>query len=161
MKTRQGFTLIELLVVVLIIGILSSVALPQYTKSVEKARLAEVLTNIKTIQNNFQMFRLENPSPSNTCLKDMGGAGELTGGEWVSSENCMYQTKNFRYDIVTCDSSHCYAEICRLPNHDYCIVLDGLNGKEDVSCFTEQTDIGRFICKSLESQGFQYFDADF
>ncbi len=55
-----GFTLIELLVVVLIIGILSAVALPQYQKAVFKSRMAEAFTNLKTISETVKLCELEN-----------------------------------------------------------------------------------------------------
>ena len=43
MKKQAGFTLMEILIVVIIVGILASVALPQYFKSLERSRSSQVL----------------------------------------------------------------------------------------------------------------------
>ena len=53
---NKAFTLIEVLVVVLIIGILTSVALPHYQKAVHKSRFSHALTIAAAIRDAEHVF---------------------------------------------------------------------------------------------------------
>lgn len=96
-RTNAGFTLIELLVVVLIVGILSAVALPQYTTAVEKSRSAEALTLMDAISNAAGRYRLQKDVwPSDFAYLDV---------EIPKINNDTYGGKNFIMKMGPLDST--------------------------------------------------------
>ena len=80
---KKGFTLIELLVVVLIIGILSAVALPQYAKAVEKARMAEAVIAVEKIAQAQQIYKMANGNFTRD-INDLGLDFAATDGSYGS-----------------------------------------------------------------------------
>lgn len=154
---NKGFTLIELLVVVLIIGILSAVALPQYTKAVEKSRATEAITLLGNLANAEQIYKMSTGGYTNDLsLLDIQLPG--VGSTTVSTVS----TKNFTLTVTSANNAATFAANAVRANNgtaitsgdnQYAILLTiDANGTITRKCqqSTASTTVNA-ICKSISN----------
>ena len=68
---EKGFTLVELMIVIVIVGVLSSVALPNFLKQTDKAKATEAKSGIAAIIKQAQAGYLEDGADPKTAIADM------------------------------------------------------------------------------------------
>ena len=145
---KKGFTLIELLVVVLIIGILSAVALPQYEKAVEKARAAEGIALTRAIMEAQQRYYLANNTYT-TDLKDLDI--EIPGSDGGPTGNALTtkKTKYFTCAAASLGTAPSIIAFCnRNDTYGYYIYVN--NGSPVLRCSSwTWKESGEKVCKML------------
>ena len=100
---KKGFTLIELLTVILIISILAGIALPGYRRSVERARIAEALTLMRSLYDSCERLAWEHnkkncgayvrDNTSNNTLQKLDALAKGTfsnNGKTLTTNNFIY-----------------------------------------------------------------------
>ena len=148
---QKGFTLIELLVVVLIIGILSTIALPQYETAVEKSRASEAFVNGRAILDAMNRSINERPNeyPNTRASLDI----RLSGGEWNAAAN-EYKTKYFIYDLSRGDRLEITRPISE--NEQYVLRLyNNLSPAPDLKECAPQGERGKSLCRSFQGSGYE------
>ena len=128
----KAFTLIELLVVVLIIGILAAIALPQYRKAVDKAKLQEALIQGRALLEAEQLYVTANDTITND-LDDLdismpASSWSCNNGTCSSSviSNVVLQVNNYygrKHLSLMCEARDAYAR-------QLCISLGGTDAME-------------------------------
>ena len=113
---RTGFTLIELVVVVLIIGILTSISMPYYYKTIETSKATDSLALGHMLGNAYRMYLLDNPgdtlsgSLSNDCngkkCADASGACKLVACSYVAQQD--WDSSSYIYSVGgSCGGAAC------------------------------------------------------
>ena len=91
---QAGFTLIELLIVVLIIGILTAVALPQYKLTTAKSRISAWIPHMKALQHAQEIYYMDHGSYTNKLE------------ELDIDIPCRRTSSNGHADSYVCDDYH-------------------------------------------------------
>ena len=167
-SVSKGFTLLELLVVVLIIGILAGIALPQYRRAVDKARVSKYLVMGKSIRDSQERYflakgnytpfleDLDMDSVISSCTKQGNyyiacDNGEFTimswGNQYLGLLSLHYcpKLKNTNYDAYT----SCLAK------QELALSFGYANPSPEVESFRNKTtcqgttERGQNICKDL------------
>jgi len=133
------------LVVVLIIGILSSIALPRYQRAVEKARATEAVTQMAALTQAIDRFVLEN--------------GYITklGDELLGSLDIEFPETNFDrdQDCVAKGDNKCTVVITS-PKGNYQLYATkykSQNGKWEKICYWADS-AGKGVCEGLTGIGY-------
>lgn len=148
---NKGFTLIEILIAVLIMGILVTMAVPMYEKTVEKSRIAEARANLRRIYD-AKMRLLDDMERTRYTSKLFGFENldfsfDCTMGDERDSHFISCQTNDFIYKLLPAGLGN-ENKVCAMRRRgdfkgvSFLFGEGALRGTVELSCYDNSTDQG-------------------
>ena len=110
LSKAEGFTLIELLVVIVIVGILSAVAIPQFLNQVRRSRTAEAQAALTAVGRGSEVYRLDVGLYPDNYTRIQFGCPTTTGADSCGPKgdrfmNDPWSAPNYQTPVATVTSS--------------------------------------------------------
>lgn len=121
---KKSFTLLELIIVIVVIGILTAISLPNFTKAKERALSKEAAANLKLIYAAEKIYQLE-----------VGGFYGTTDIDLINSQlRLSLNEANWDYDIGSTAVTNFSATADRMSGpYDDCVYTLTQAGGEPTS----------------------------
>ena len=165
---KKGFTLIELLVVVLIIGILSAVALPQYQKAIIRTRLSNIQQIVASFKLAEEAYYLANGAYTNdSTLLDVDFSicpPRAEGSDVLICDNYFMMDPLGSTEGMYLTAYYCPAEVAVKASSGTCagnadfyyrVWLDNSTYPRRIEC-GGQSDMGKTLCKNMCGSNYCY-----
>lgn len=140
MKEKQGFTLLEVVIVIVIIGVLTSLALPRLFLMVERSRASEAIAIISTLRSAMERCYLRSYGSYEGC----GGIPACSPGPncyWVNLDISFENDPNQHFGYPITETSKDGYRIRALRNtHEY----SGPIPRPTLDC---RKTVDRFYCQ--------------
>ena len=138
-KNNKAFTLIELIVVIAVIGILVLLAMPKFMGYTQKARLTEIKSNTKQLENASERYYIETQDWPR--LSDIAYTA-------VQIEDFTQQIKDKTGQIVTLDPDGNYYDV------DYSKLINYVQKPKDSISYIIQNPVGEiYYLDGLNEEG--------
>ena len=153
---KTGFTLIEVLIVVIIVAVLSSVAMPKYSRSVERSRATEAIGMVQQVDDAIYAYYTEHqtcPTKFSQLAVSMPVSGADTSSS-VSTDNFTYTLRtsasSTNYNVPATSCAGVLAERINSSKYKYYIWRNYAN-KTRTFCHEKDSDTNsKTICEMLD-----------
>jgi len=131
MSNNRGFTLVEILIVVVVLGILASVVIPQFTDASSDAKLSALQTDLATVRTQLQLYKLQH---DDTWPALATFTNQMTLASKADGTTAALGTAGFPYGPY----------LLSMPNNPYTSTNTVTAGAADTSAWYYDEDIGQF-----------------